>query len=111
MEVIGRKSLPQSTAAGAEKAEIDTQILPRAAKLRERCGVLYGRTARVGSQNPFHKGECIMFMGWAFSTIVLVLFFLWYGLAEFVPALKTDMWMKVAAVLALLIAVLNLLHM
>ncbi|MFZ1040510.1 MAG: hypothetical protein WCA79_16030 [Anaerolineales bacterium] len=52
-----------------------------------------------------------MFMGWSFSTIVLVLFFLWYGLAEFVPALNTDMWKKVAAVLALLFVVLSLIHM
>ena len=35
----------------------------------------------------------------------LILFFLWYGLAAFVPALNTDMFKKVAAVLALLIAV------
>ena len=34
----------------------------------------------------------------------LILFFLWYGLAAFVPALNTDMFKKVAAVLALLIA-------
>ena len=49
--------------------------------------------------------------GLGFSQICLVLFFLWYGLAEFVPALKTSMWMKVAAVLALLFAVLTLLKM
>jgi hypothetical protein len=52
-----------------------------------------------------------MFMGWSFSTICLVLFFLWFGLAEFVPALNTDMWKKVAAVLALLFVVLSLIHM
>ena len=52
-----------------------------------------------------------MFMGWAFSTIVLVLFFLWYGLAEFVPMFKTEMWMKVSGVLALLFVVLSLIHM
>ena len=50
-------------------------------------------------------------MGWTFATIVLVLFFLWYGLAEFIPALKTEMWMKVAAVLALLFVVLSLIKM
>jgi hypothetical protein len=52
-----------------------------------------------------------MFMGWSFSTIVLVLFFLWYGLAAFIPALDTDMWKKVGAVLALLFVVLSLIHM
>ncbi len=50
-------------------------------------------------------------MGLAFSTIVLVLFFLWYGLAEFVPMLKTAMWMKISAVLALLFVVLTLIKM
>jgi hypothetical protein len=37
------------------------------------------------------------------------LFFLWYGLAEFVPALATDMFKKVGAVLALIIGVITLL--
>jgi hypothetical protein len=46
-----------------------------------------------------------------FSTICLVLFFLWYGLSEFVPALKSDMFMKVGAVLALLVAVLTAISM
>ncbi len=41
------------------------------------------------------------------SVWCLILFFLWYGLAEFIPALKTEMWMKVGAVLALLVAVLT----
>ena len=41
------------------------------------------------------------------STICLVLFFLWYGLAEFVPMLQAGMWKKVAAVLALLFVVLD----
>jgi hypothetical protein len=35
----------------------------------------------------------------------MVLFFLWYGLRAFVPALNSDMFRKVGAVLALLIAV------
>lgn len=48
---------------------------------------------------------------WHFSTFVLVLFFLWYGLAEFVPMLATDMWKKVGAVLALLFVVLSLIQM
>ena len=64
----------------------------------------------MDGQNPL-KESVTMFMGWSFSTIVLVLFFLWYGLAEFVPALNTDMWKKVAAVLALLFVVLSLIHM
>lgn len=55
--------------------------------------------------------ESVNMMGWTFAQIVLVLFFLWYGLAEFIPALKTPMWMKVAAVLALLFVVLTLVKM
>lgn len=39
------------------------------------------------------------------------LFFLWFGLAAFVPALNTDMFKKVGAVLALLYAVLSLFGM
>ena len=50
-------------------------------------------------------------MPWTISQICLVLFFLWYGLSEFVPALKSDMFMKIGAVLALLFAVLTLVHM
>ena len=52
-----------------------------------------------------------MFMGWSFSQICMVLFFLWFGLAAFVPALNTDMWKKVGAVLAILVALLMLIHM
>lgn len=37
----------------------------------------------------------------------LMLFFLWYGLAAFVPALNTDMFKKVGAVLALVFAVVT----
>lgn len=40
-----------------------------------------------------------------------VLFFLWYGLAAFVSALNTDMFKKVGAVLAILVAVLTVLGM
>jgi hypothetical protein len=39
------------------------------------------------------------------------LFFLWYGLAAFVPALNTDMFKKIGAVLALvggLVSILGL---
>ncbi len=37
------------------------------------------------------------------------MFFLWYGLAAFVPALNTDMFKKVGAVLALVVGVVALL--
>ncbi len=60
-------------------------------------------------QTNFAKGECKM--PWTFSQICLVLFFLWYGLAEFIPALKSDMFQKIGAVLALLFAVLTLVRM
>jgi hypothetical protein len=50
-------------------------------------------------------------MAWPLSTICLVLFFLWYGLAEFIPALKSDMFQKIGAVLALLFVVLTLIKM
>ena len=63
----------------------------------------------MDSQNLLKESDTMM--GWTFATIVLVLFFLWYGLAEFIPALKTEMWMKVAAVLALLFVVLSLIKM
>ena len=38
-----------------------------------------------------------------------ILFFLWYGLKAFVPALATDMFRKVGAVLALLVGLVALL--
>lgn len=41
----------------------------------------------------------------------LWLFFLWYGLAAFVPALSTDMFKKIGAVLALGFVIFNLLGM
>lgn len=34
-----------------------------------------------------------------------MLFFLWFGLAQFVPALNTDMFKKIGGVLALVVAV------
>jgi hypothetical protein len=37
------------------------------------------------------------------------LFFLWYGLSAFIPALATDMFRKVGAVLAIIIGVITLL--
>jgi hypothetical protein len=45
------------------------------------------------------------------SAWCLILFFLWYGLSAFIPALATDMFRKVGAVLALLFAVLSLIGM
>jgi hypothetical protein len=41
----------------------------------------------------------------------MVLFFLWFGLSEFIPALKTDMFTKIGAVLAILIALLLVIKM
>jgi hypothetical protein len=44
----------------------------------------------------------------------IALFFVWYGLAAFVPALSTDMFRKIGAVLALvggLISILGLVGM
>ncbi len=38
-----------------------------------------------------------------------VLFFLWYGLAAFVPALNTDMFRKIGGALALVAGVFGLL--
>jgi len=52
------------------------------------------------------KGECKMDLLVEWAT---VLFFLLYGLAAFVPALNTDMFRKVTAVLALIVGVLGLL--
>jgi len=39
------------------------------------------------------------------------LFFLWYGLAAFIPALNTDLFKKIAGVLALGVFVFNVLGM
>jgi hypothetical protein len=39
------------------------------------------------------------------------LFFLWYGLATFIPALNTDLFKKIAGVLALGVFVFNVLGM
>jgi hypothetical protein len=43
-------------------------------------------------------------MAWSLAQIAMFLFFLWYGLSAFVPALKSDLFMKIGTVLALLIA-------
>ena len=55
------------------------------------------------------QGECNMPA--TISAWCLILFFLWYGLSAFIPALATDMFRKVGAVLALLFAVLSLIGM
>ena len=39
----------------------------------------------------------------------IALFFVWYGLAAFVPALNTDMFRKIGAVLALVGGVVSVL--
>lgn len=41
----------------------------------------------------------------------MALFFLWFGLAAFVPALNTDMFKKIGAVLAIIVGVVNLLSL
>jgi len=43
------------------------------------------------------------------SLLITALFFLWYGLKAFVPALNTDMFRKVGAVLAILVGIKALL--
>ena len=45
------------------------------------------------------------------SAWCLWLFFLWYGLAAFVPALSTDTFRKIGAILALGFVLFNLLGM
>ena len=49
-------------------------------------------------------------MAWSWSQVAMVLFFLWFGLSTFIPALKSDMFTKIGAVLAILIAVFILLR-
>jgi hypothetical protein len=39
----------------------------------------------------------------------MALFFLWYGLSAFVPALNTDMFKKIGAVLAIIVGAITLL--
>ena len=58
-----------------------------------------------------YQGECKMSLPATISAWCLFLFFLWYGLAAFIPALNSDMFKKVGAVLALLYAVLGLFGM
>lgn len=41
--------------------------------------------------------------------LITALFFLWYGLRAFIPALNSDMFRKVGAVLAILVGIKALL--
>jgi len=50
-------------------------------------------------------------MAWSWASVATVLFFLWYGLSAFIPALKSDIFMKIGAVLALLIAIFTAVRM
>jgi hypothetical protein len=50
-----------------------------------------------------------MMMPTTIAAWLTILFFLWYGLSAFIPALKSDMFMKVGAVLAIGIAVFTFL--
>lgn len=45
------------------------------------------------------------------SGYAIWLFFLWFGLASFIPALNTDIFKKIGGVLALAFVVFNLLGM
>jgi hypothetical protein len=58
----------------------------------------------LGIQNQNSKGECEM---GTLGAWCIALFFVWYGLAAFVPALKTDMFSKIGAVLAVVGGVLS----
>jgi len=59
--------------------------------------------------NP--KGECKMNLPDTLTVWSLWLFFLWYGLAAFIPALNTDTFRKVGGVLALAFVLFSLLGM
>ncbi len=43
------------------------------------------------------------------SSLITALFFLWFGLKSFVPALNSDMFQKVGAILAILVGIKALL--
>jgi hypothetical protein len=63
----------------------------------------------VDNQTQLAQGECKMPA--SISAWCLILFFLWYGLAAFVPALNTDMFRKIGAILALGFVVFSLIGM
>ena len=52
------------------------------------------------------QGDCEMATLAAWCT---ALFFLWYGLAAFIPALNSDLFRKIGAVLALIVGLVGLL--
>lgn len=60
----------------------------------------------VNSNIQNSKGECEMATIAAWCT---ALFFLWWGLSAFVPALATDTFRKVGAVLALIVGIVGIL--
>jgi hypothetical protein len=60
----------------------------------------------VDSLNQNSIGECEMATIAAWCT---ALFFLWWGLSAFVPALATDTFRKVGAVLALIVGIVGVL--
>ena len=49
----------------------------------------------------YPKGEYLMNLPETLASWCLWLFFLWYGLAAFVPALSTDVFRKIGAIFAL----------
>jgi hypothetical protein len=57
------------------------------------------------------KGEYRMNLPDSLSAWCIWLFFLWYGLAAFVPALGTDTFRKIGAIFALGFFIFNLLGM
>jgi hypothetical protein len=63
----------------------------------------------LDNQTQLTQGECKMPA--TISAWCLILFFLWYGLAAFVPALSTDMFRKIGAVLALGFVLFSLIGM
>ena len=60
----------------------------------------------VDNQTQLTQGDCDMATLGAWC---IALFFVWYGLAAFVPALNSDMFKKIGAVLALVGGVLSVL--
>jgi purine-cytosine permease-like protein len=71
-------------------------------------GVIYIRTVRVDGQIN-STGECKMKMPTTISGWCLWLFFLWYGLGAFIPALMAGIFPMVGGILALGYAVFALL--
>jgi uncharacterized membrane protein len=59
----------------------------------------------------FNQGEYSMNLPSSLANWCIWLFFLWYGLAAFIPALNSDLFKKLGAVLALGVFVFSLLGM